>query len=295
MCIHRAMLGFIGPKDIFRNPQTIFQVFEKQQSANSPFDLTLTHSGADFAVMGMHFKMGLYEHQSAGALQGLINVLLDNPDALLQPGINTSSSDSDEKTDFYPHIKSIKIVAYQPAFGIIGDPAKRTPKTRQSADHSMVYIVATKLRKALELGKAGMTGELKWSKQKRNDEAWKKLFLTPDDYSDASITNARTRSLMSKIEFAHGGKTYDDRYPDGIPTSVVITDRNGKVYDSKLVMYPAGHARNTAADLIDILKNKFRVLGGIAVQDVTGLLKKLSNLTGKSAKEIASLYMVSFK
>ncbi len=26
-------------------------------------------SGSDFAVMGMHFKLGLYEHQSAGALQ----------------------------------------------------------------------------------------------------------------------------------------------------------------------------------------------------------------------------------
>jgi len=27
-------------------------------------------------------------------------------------------------------IKNIKIIAYQPAFGIIGDPAKRSPKTR---------------------------------------------------------------------------------------------------------------------------------------------------------------------
>jgi 2-methylcitrate dehydratase len=37
-------------------------------------------------------------------------------------------------------IKNINIVAYEPAFGIIGDPAKRNPTTRQSADHSMVYI-----------------------------------------------------------------------------------------------------------------------------------------------------------
>ena len=37
-------------------------------------------------------------------------------------------------------IKKIKVVAYEPAFGIIGDPAKKTPTTRQSADHSMVYI-----------------------------------------------------------------------------------------------------------------------------------------------------------
>ncbi len=37
-------------------------------------------------------------------------------------------------------MEQIKIKAYQPAFGIIGDPEKRTPTTRQSADHSMVYI-----------------------------------------------------------------------------------------------------------------------------------------------------------
>ena len=34
---------------------------------------------------------------------------------------------------------------------------------------------------------------------------------------------------MAKIEFEHGGKDYDDRYPDGIPTSIVITDKEGKV------------------------------------------------------------------
>lgn len=41
-------------------------------------------------------------------------------------------------------------MAYEPAFGIIGDPAKRNPTTRQSADHSMVYIVSTLIRKAYE-------------------------------------------------------------------------------------------------------------------------------------------------
>ena len=48
------------------------------------------------------------------------------------------------------NIESIKITAYEPAFGIIGDIAKRTPKTRQSADHSMVYILSTLLRKSFE-------------------------------------------------------------------------------------------------------------------------------------------------
>jgi hypothetical protein len=30
-------------------------------------------------------------------------------------------------------------------------------------------------------------------------------------------------------------------------------------------MYPSGHARNTAADLNNILEHKFKLLGGLAV------------------------------
>ena len=66
------MQGFIGPKDIFRNPEAIFRQFKPvgpyKDHSKSPFDIVLSKSGSDFAVMGMHFKLGLYEHQSAGAI-----------------------------------------------------------------------------------------------------------------------------------------------------------------------------------------------------------------------------------
>ena len=77
----RAMAGFVGPKDIFRNPESLFRQFEPTKGG-SPFELVLSHSGDDFTVMGMHFKLGLYEHQSAGALQGLIDIAVANPDLL---------------------------------------------------------------------------------------------------------------------------------------------------------------------------------------------------------------------
>jgi 2-methylcitrate dehydratase len=134
MCIKRAMRGFVGPKDIFRNPESIFRFFEKTDGS-SPFDITLSNEGRDFAVMGMHFKLGLYEHQSAGALEGIQKIIYEYK-------FTTKQSLND--------IENINVVAYEPAFGIIGDPAKKTPSTRQSADHSMVYIVSTILRKAFE-------------------------------------------------------------------------------------------------------------------------------------------------
>src|SRR5581483_5477189 len=107
--MRRAMRGFVGPADIFRNPEAIFCLFEKPATkGTSPFDLVLATSGADFAVMGMHFKLGLYEHQSAGAIQGLIDLLTKHP-AILE----------DEHK-----LQRVRIAIYQPAFGIIGDPAK---------------------------------------------------------------------------------------------------------------------------------------------------------------------------
>src|SRR5262249_29976841 len=60
LSVKRSMAGFIGPKDIFRNPEAIFCLFQKPREKNrSPFDLYLSRTGKDFAVMGMHFKLGL--------------------------------------------------------------------------------------------------------------------------------------------------------------------------------------------------------------------------------------------
>jgi len=274
LSMKRAMAGFLGPRDVFRNPEAIFRIFEgpgqmfravsatdanTERADASPFDLVLAKSGSDFAVMGMHFKLGLYEHQSAGALQAVIDLFTKNPSLLEQADGGA--------------IRNINIVAYEPAFGIIGDPAKRNPTTRQSADHSMVYIVSTLIRKALETKRV----------------SWKDLILTPYDYDRAAIHNPVTRSLMGRITFEHGGEAYDRRYPDGIPTSVTITDAQRAAHDSGLVMYPAGHARNTTADLRDILANKFRVLGALA-GDAEAIIARFENLAAKTAQDVAAAH-----
>lgn len=275
LSVKRSMAGFLGPRDIFRNPEAIFRIFEgpgqmfqkvgattanTKKADASPFRLVLSRAGDDFAVMGMHFKLGLYEHQSAGALQAMIDLLNKAPHLL------DDASGS--------QIAKIRITAYEPAFGIIGDPAKRNPTTRQSADHSMVYIVATLLRKALSAKKAG----------------WTDLMLEPYDYAPDAIVHERTRKLMDKIEFAHGGEEYDRRYPDGIPTSLVIEDTQGTQFDSGMVMYPAGHARNTTADLKSILAFKFRLLGRLVQEDPEAIIARFENLGSKSADQVRDLH-----
>jgi 2-methylcitrate dehydratase len=259
LAMRRAMRGFVGPADIFRNPEAIFCLFETPaQPGVSPFDLTLSTSGNDFAVMGMHFKLGLYEHQSAGAIQGLIDLLAGNPRILEdRAGLN-----------------AVRITIYEPAFGIIGDPAKRDPRTRQSADHSMVYIIATLLRKAYESQRAG----------------WAELMLVPADYDHDALFHPVTREIMQKIDFRHGGPEYDQKYPDGIPTTVEIDHEKTGMVSSGLVMYPEGHARNRSGNLDRLLAHKFRTLARLGVEDPDALYRRFTGMTKKSAAEVADLY-----
>ncbi len=280
LAMKRSMAGFVGPKDIFRNPEALWRFFEPttqgaerwKETGDAPFDLHLSHSGDDFAIMGMHFKLGLYEHQSAGALQAIIDLATAHPEILTHPD----------------RIAGIEIVAYEPAFGIIGNPMKKDPRTRQSADHSMAYIVATLLRKAIEHGPlpASSSG---------NSDVWKALMLSPYDYKvdESAIFHPKTRQLMEKIDFSHGGPEYDAKYPDGIPTSLKIKTTDGAVLDSGLVMYPGGHCRNTTADLHGILDHKFEMLGALAFEDPAAgrdLKAQLMRLEALPAEAVATLF-----
>jgi len=275
LSMKRSMMGFVGPKDIFRNPEAIFRLFEKTKG-DSPFDLILGMDGEDFSVMGMHFKLGLYEHQSAGAIEGIQKLIFDNKFLKKGQGID--------------QIESIKIIAYEPAFGIIGDPAKKSPSTRQSADHSMVYIISTLLRKAIEHNNL-------YDGLNHMNDIWKRLMLVPEDYGKAALDNQVTRKLMEKISFEHGGAEYDKNYPNGIPTSLVIKTKDGKTYDSKMVMFPSGHARNTLCDLKGILNHKFHVLGKLALEpaELDTFLNKLNNIDNLSNKELQDIYYCNIK
>merc|ERR1719253_1754365 len=282
LSMRRAMRGFVGPKDIFRNPEAIFRFFEPTTGTAasedniditlgnkvrwgpgpSPFNLVLSHSGSDFAVCGMHFKLGLYEHQSAGAIEGAIAALVNNPD-FVAGGLDA--------------IENINIIAYEPAFGIIGDPAKKDPKSRQSADHSMAFIISRILVNASARGVPSTM-----------DAAWKELMLSPYDYGVDALYDPATRAMMEKITFTHGGPEYDAKYPDGIPTAIDITMKGGKVISSGMVMYPSGHARNETANLKSILDHKNMMLGDIVFADqatTKGFVGKLQSLKSLSAAE----------
>ena len=261
MCARRALAGFLGPRDVFRNPLAIYRLNEPCPDGTSPFDLELGVAGDAFAIHAMHFKLGLYEHQSAGALQSLVDLCTRHP---------ALTADLDG-------IRSIRVTIYEPAFSIIADPAKRTPTTRQSADHSLPFILARTLLKARASAAAGRPC------------GWESLMLLPDDYSDAAIADPAVAALIAKIAIAHGGAAYDSRYPEGIPTRVEIDHAALGPLDGGFVLFPQGHARSDAARTAALVDLKFDRLVAGAVDDPAALRGRM-RLAGRSAAEIADLY-----
>jgi 2-methylcitrate dehydratase len=261
MCARRALAGFLGPRDVFRNPLAIYRLNEPCPDGTSPFDLELGVAGDAFAIHAMHFKLGLYEHQSAGALQSLVDLCTRHP---------ALASDLDG-------IRTIRATIYEPAFSIIADPAKRTPTTRQSADHSLPFILARTLLKARASAAAGRPC------------GWESLMLLPDDYSDAAIADPAVAALIAKIAIAHGGAAYDSRYPEGIPTRVEIDHAALGPLDGGFVLFPQGHARSDAARTAALVDLKFDRLVAGAVDDPASLRGRM-RLAGRSAAEIADLY-----
>ena len=136
LSMRRAMRGFVGPADIFRNPEAIFCLFEKPaKNGHEPL-----RSGAG----DQRRRLRRHGHAlQAGPVRASVGRRDPGPD---RPAGRASAAARRSRSK----LKSMRITIYEPAFGIIGDPAKRDPRTRQSADHSMVYIIATLLRKAFQ-------------------------------------------------------------------------------------------------------------------------------------------------
>ena len=261
MSARRSLAGFVGPPDVFRNPLAIYRLNEPCPEGESPFDLELGVAGDAFAIHSMHFKLGLYEHQSAGALQGVVDLFKKHPQLAAD----------------LAGVRSLKVRIYEPAFSIIADPAKRTPTTRQSADHSLPYILARTLLKGAATAGGGKA------------PGWEELMLLPADYDDDFLRDPAVADLIAKMEIVRGGPSYDRLYPEGIPTSLEVVHATLGTLDSGLVQYPLGHARSDAGRTADVVNLKFERLVAEAVDDPQALRARMQ-VAGRTPAEIVELY-----
>ncbi len=117
-------------------------------------------------------------------------------------------------------IASIRIHTYQTATSSAAtEPEKWAPKTRETADHSIPYLVAYALRHGM---------------------------VTPHSFSDAYLQDPDIRSLIASITIEEE-PGFTQRFSDEYNCQMDITTTSGQ-HVSAAVVHPRGHFRNPMSD-----------------------------------------------
>jgi 2-methylcitrate dehydratase len=151
-------------------------------------------------------------------------------------------------------IDEIVVDTYGTAVMMMGnEPSRWAPATRETADHSMPYVVATALR----------------------DGA-----VTDASFSDASLADRGLNALMAKVKVREDQRL-SAAYPEGAPGRVTVRTRNG-VTHSKEIIYPLGHFKNPLSDAQ--VAGKFHEMTAVRLpekqrNDVLGTLQRLENVS----------------
>ena len=111
-------------------------------------------------------------------------------------------------------IRSVKVETFRVAYDIIiKDPEKLRPKTRETADHSMPYIVAFSL----------MHGDPR-----------------PDSYDDRYLKDQKILGIVDHSEYTVTER-FNRMYPEYLPVKMVVETTSGK-YEREIEV-PKGHHR----------------------------------------------------
>ena len=125
-------------------------------------------------------------------------------------------------------IESVRIDTFNVAYEIIAkDPEKWDPKTRETADHSLPYVVAVTLLDGI---------------------------LTSRSFSQEKINDPRVKSLLGKTTLQEDDELTKG-YPEGIPNRIRVTTVDGRSLVEE-VSFPKGHFHNPMTDAE--VEGKFR-------------------------------------
>ena len=160
-------------------------------------------------------------------------------------------------------IKRIDVETFQVAYSIIiKDPEKLRPRTRETADHSMPYIVAYTLLHGAP---------------------------NPESYSDDLLHDSRILSLIDRSSY-RVTERFNKMYPDYLPVKITVEAENGTFTEE--MDAPKGHFRKPYT--WDDLKAKGeRVMGPDNSAILMDFMKSFQKHRAKELMEVIS--DVSFK
>jgi 2-methylcitrate dehydratase len=124
-------------------------------------------------------------------------------------------------------IRAIRVQTYHIAYSEIGsEPEKWDPQTRETADHSLPYLLSLAL----------MDGTIR-----------------PESFAPERMRDPATRALMHKIAIAENAQ-FTQRFPAELTTEIEIETHAGERLLER-ASYPRGHAKNPMTD--DEIAQKF--------------------------------------
>lgn len=226
-----AMEGFTGPSPIFTGEMGFF----KQVSGD--FELNLQH-GKVLRTMIKNFPV---EYHAMSAAEVALNL----------------------RNEITGKIERVEVETFEVAHKIIiKDPEKLRPKTRETADHSMPYIVAYTLKNGAP---------------------------NPGSYDENYLGDPEILKIIDASSYKVTQK-FNDMYPENLPVKIRVTTDSG-VHEQEMDV-PKGHFKKPYT--WDDLQNKGKAVMG---EDNAKILVSFArNLEKKSIKELFEVISdVNFK
>lgn len=204
-----ASQGMTGPYEPFTGEMGFFQQLLQGESFDDEALRSIQEKIPPRRILDTYIKYWPVEYHAQSAVDAALQIYRE-----LQGRTET--------------ITSIRIDTFRAAYEIIAkDPQKWEPRTRETADHSLPYIVVV----ALEDGE-----------------------ITENSFSKERIFREETRRKLKEIVTLNEDPELTAGYPDGIPNRITVQTQDGHTL-SREVRYPPGHAKNPLSD--DQLRDKF--------------------------------------
>ena len=162
-------------------------------------------------------------------------------------------------------IVGIEIETYTHGMQASADtPDKWNPTTRETADHSLPYVVAVVLCRGT---------------------------LSVDDFSDERIRDPKTHLVMQKIK-VRATEEFDRAWPEAYPFRITVTTKSGQKHVQE-VFYAKGHPKNPMSD--QDIEAKFQqqavpVMGQAAADRALGALWHLEDM--QQVREVFALFVM---
>jgi 2-methylcitrate dehydratase len=237
-----AERGYTGPEHVLDGKEGFSHVFNSEWK----FDILTDGLGDSWRILQCGMKFFPTEALTHAPISATLDLMIEN--------------------DLAPEeVETVTIYSLARAADILADPSKYDPRSKETADHSLPYVIAAAVAERQ---------------------------VTPLQFTDAKIMDPRIRAQLDKVKVI-ADTEIEAVFPELQRVRVVIRTTDGRELEKKLD-YPKGDPRNPLTD--DEIAGKFKALAeGIATPaDVKRMRAAVNRTEGyDDVRELMSELVVS--